>query len=143
MLAHTLAAILARPVSSLMVLLAVVAVGLVSFRGLPSQLTPEVEYPRLTVALAWRSAPPEAVESTITAPLEGELSKLAGLKTLLSVSSEFSLQSGYLMPHIFFPHLHFSPKNPFVSFLGIFMSFLPLFVSWGLQGMKQNHIFAT
>jgi HAE1 family hydrophobic/amphiphilic exporter-1 len=88
MLAHTLAAILARPVSSLMVLLAVVAVGMVSFRGLPSQLTPEVEYPRLTVALAWRSAPPEAVESTITAPLEGELSKLAGLKTLSSVSSE-------------------------------------------------------
>jgi multidrug efflux pump subunit AcrB len=47
-----------------------------------------VEYPRLTVMVAWQSAPPEAVESTITAPLEGELSKLAGLKTLSSVSSE-------------------------------------------------------
>lgn len=88
MLGRLIAAILARPVSSLMVALAVVAVGIVSFRALPSQLTPEVEYPRLTVMVAWQSAPPEAVESTITAPLEGELSKLAGLKTLSSVSSE-------------------------------------------------------
>lgn len=88
MLARLLSAMLVRPVSSLMVALTIVAVGIVSFRGLPSQLTPEVEYPRLTVSVAWQSAPPEAVESTITAPLEGELSKLAGLKTLSSVSSE-------------------------------------------------------
>lgn len=58
------------------------------FMGLPGQLTPDVEYPRLTVRLAWASAPPETVESTITAPLEGELSKLHGIKSLSSVSSE-------------------------------------------------------
>ncbi len=88
MLARLIAAILARPVSGLMLVLTVAAIGMVAFRGLPSQLTPNVEYPRLTVRMAWQSAPPETIESTITAPLEGELSKLAGLKTLSSVSSE-------------------------------------------------------
>jgi HAE1 family hydrophobic/amphiphilic exporter-1 len=88
MLSRLLAFILARPVSGFMLVLTFTAVGIVAFRSLPSQLTPDVEYPRLTVRVAWQSAPPETMESTITAPLEGELSKLSGLKTLSSVSSE-------------------------------------------------------
>jgi multidrug efflux pump subunit AcrB len=88
MLSRLLASILARPVSSFMLVLTLTAIGIVAFRSLPSQLMPDVEYPRLTVQVGWQSAPPETIESTITAPLEGELSKLAGLKTLSSVSSE-------------------------------------------------------
>jgi multidrug efflux pump subunit AcrB len=71
-----------------MVACVLLVVGALAFRSLPSQLTPDVEYPRLTINVGWQSAPAEAVESTITAPLEGELSKLMGLKTLSSVSSE-------------------------------------------------------
>jgi multidrug efflux pump subunit AcrB len=88
MLGRFIAFVLARPVSSAMVLLTLAALGVVAFNSLPSQLTPDVEYPRLTVRVGWQSAPPETMESMITAPLEGELSKLAELKTLSSVSSE-------------------------------------------------------
>jgi multidrug efflux pump subunit AcrB len=88
MLSRFLAFILVRPVSGAMLTLAALVVGGAAFRSLPSNLAPDVEYPRLSLALGWRSAPPETIESVITAPLEGELSKIHGLKTLSSVSSE-------------------------------------------------------
>lgn len=66
----------------------VVVVGVISLLNLPIELSPHVEYPRLSVNTAWSGVSPEAIESHLTSPIEAELSTIMGIKKISSRSSE-------------------------------------------------------
>ncbi len=81
---------LTHPVTTGMLFLAVIILGIAAFSKLPVELTPEVEYPRLTVTAAWQGVSPEAVEAYLTSPMESVLSTIQGIKKITSSSSQGS-----------------------------------------------------
>ncbi|HEX2869069.1 MAG TPA: efflux RND transporter permease subunit [Ignavibacteriales bacterium] len=79
---------LSRPVTTGMFLLCVVVLGTASLMNIPVELSPQMEYPKLTVSAYWSNAAPETVEAFLTSPLESALSTTKGLKKISSRSSE-------------------------------------------------------
>ena len=73
-----------------MFFLSVVVVGIVSVLNLPVELSPHVEFPRLSVSVSWTGVSPEAVEAHLTSPIEAELATIQGVKKISSTSSEGS-----------------------------------------------------
>lgn len=73
-----------------MAYLAVALLGVASWRGLPLELLPNTELPRLTVTASWAGASPETVEAFLTSPLEAALQQVRGVERLESVSQEAS-----------------------------------------------------
>ena len=66
----------------------VLAAGIFTYRTLPVELFPEVEFPLVTVTTFYPSANPEAVAKEVTAPIENVMSGLDGLENIQSFSSE-------------------------------------------------------
>lgn len=77
-----------RPVAVTMGYFAIALLGIAAWRGLPVELLPDTELPRLTVAAQWNGASPETVEALLTAPLEATLQQVRGVEKLESVSTE-------------------------------------------------------
>ena len=77
-----------RPVAVTMAYLAVAALGVLAWRGLPIELLPDTTLPRLTVQAQWTGNAPEVVEAFVTSPLESEIRQVRGVQTITSVSSE-------------------------------------------------------
>lgn len=71
-----------------MFFLSVVVVGVVSVLNLPVELSPHIEFPRLSISVAWPGVSPEAVEAHLTSPIEAELATIQGVKKISSTSSE-------------------------------------------------------
>ena len=78
--------ITSRPVAILMIFLAAVVFGYLSYDRLPVTLMPELTYPTLTVRTEYPGAAPEEVENDISRPIEEQLGVIAGLTRLSSVS---------------------------------------------------------
>ena len=76
-----------RSVTVLAVIL-VLAAGIFTYRTLPVELFPEIEFPLVTVVTFYPSANPEAVAEDVTAPIENAIKGIDGLDSLQSVSSE-------------------------------------------------------
>ena len=76
-----------RSVTVLAIIL-VLAAGIFTYRTLPVELFPEIEFPLVTVVTFYPSANPEAVASDVTAPIENAIKSIDGLDSLQSVSSE-------------------------------------------------------
>ena len=66
----------------------VLAAGVFTYRTLPVELFPEVEFPLVTVTTFYPSANPESVARDVTAPIENVMSGLDGLEGVQSFSSE-------------------------------------------------------
>src|SRR5262245_35455475 len=62
-----------RPVAVLMIFLSAVVFGYFSFKRLPVNLMPELNYPTLTVRTEYPGAAPEEVENEISRPIEEAL----------------------------------------------------------------------
>ena len=77
-----------RPIFALMMSLALVVIGGLSYQRLGVDLIPDVEKPRVTVFTALPGAGPEEVESAITQPIEEQLNTIAGIEELRSVNRE-------------------------------------------------------
>lgn len=75
-----------RPIAVMMIVLAVLAMGFVSFQSLSVDLMPEIDLPIIVVATSYSGAGPQEVEKLISKPLEQSLSSLQGLDTLQSSS---------------------------------------------------------
>ncbi len=75
-----------RPVAILMVFLAAVVFGTLSYKRLPLTLMPELSYPTLTVRTEYPGAAPEEVENDISRPIEEALGVIGGLTRLSSIS---------------------------------------------------------
>lgn len=79
-----LGAAIARPVAVLAGLTMLVLFGVLSVAGLPIQLTPDVEVPRLSVETAWPGASPPEIEREIVQEQEDVLKGLRGLVLMTS-----------------------------------------------------------
>ena len=79
---------LEHPVLFLIVFALLGFVGVFTLQKLSLGLFPEVDSPYISVSTTYTKAGPEAVEKTITEPLEGALISVNGLKNLYSTSNE-------------------------------------------------------
>jgi HAE1 family hydrophobic/amphiphilic exporter-1 len=75
-----------RPVAVLMVFLSAVVFGFFSFKRLPVNLMPELNYPTLTVRTEYPGAAPEEVENELSRPIEEALGVIGGLNKISSIS---------------------------------------------------------
>jgi hydrophobic/amphiphilic exporter-1 (mainly G- bacteria), HAE1 family len=75
-----------RPIAILMVVMATVVFGWLSYRRLPVTLMPELSYPTLTVRTEYPGAAPEEVENDVSRPIEEQVGVIGGLKKLSSIS---------------------------------------------------------
>lgn len=77
-----------RPVSALVVILAIILFGITSILGMPQELTPEMNMPMLVVYTVYPSAGPEDVEKLVSQEVEGAISSLSGIDTVYSYSMD-------------------------------------------------------
>jgi len=77
-----------RPVTTLMVFLGVILVGVFCLVQMPLDLLPEMDIPTITVITPYEGAGPEEIEEKITQPLEQGLSTVEDLKHIYSLSRE-------------------------------------------------------
>jgi multidrug efflux pump len=76
-----------RPVATTLFMVAILAIGLITYEMLPLSALPDVEYPTIQVQTFYPGASPEVMTSAITAPLEKQLGQMPGLDQMSSTSS--------------------------------------------------------
>jgi multidrug efflux pump len=76
-----------RPVTTALLMLAILLAGVVSYRFLPLSALPEVDYPTIQVTTIYPGASPEVMALTVTGPLERQFGQMAGLLRMSSASS--------------------------------------------------------
>ncbi len=84
---HTAIA-LHRPVTTVVVFVALAMVGLIASRLLPLEKFPDIEFPGIFVQVPYAGSTPEEVERLITRPVEEVLATLPGVERMFSSSSE-------------------------------------------------------
>ena len=77
-----------RPVAVAVGVLLVVLFGLLSLAVIPTQLTPNVDTPVMTVTTQWTGANPQEVEREIVDRQEEQLRSVKGLLRMTSVSQD-------------------------------------------------------
>ncbi|MBN1587281.1 MAG: efflux RND transporter permease subunit [Candidatus Omnitrophica bacterium] len=77
-----------RPVTTVMVFLAFLLLGLISVTKIPQELFPPISYPQLTVVTAYPNAAPEEVESLVTKLIEEAVGTVGRVRRVSSVSRE-------------------------------------------------------
>src|SRR5690625_6314276 len=69
-----------------MIVIAVIALGIVSLRGLVIDLFPQIDLPIAVVATNYQDAAPEDVENLISRPVEAAVSSVEGIDMVQSQS---------------------------------------------------------
>jgi HAE1 family hydrophobic/amphiphilic exporter-1 len=77
-----------RPVAITMFFVALMVVGVVSFKRIPVDLLPSIIYPRLTVVTGYENIPADDLERLVTEPLEEVVTALAGVRRVESRTRE-------------------------------------------------------
>jgi HAE1 family hydrophobic/amphiphilic exporter-1 len=77
-----------RPVFATVLMLALVTLGLFSYRRLAVDMFPDIEMPILSILTAYPGASPEAVEREVTKVIEEAVNPIAGVRHVYSVSYE-------------------------------------------------------
>ena len=77
-----------RPVTTVVVFVALSLVGLLAARLLPLEKFPDIEFPGIFIQVPYSGSSPEEVERLITRPLEEALATLSGVETMFSSSDE-------------------------------------------------------
>ncbi|MFC1559295.1 efflux RND transporter permease subunit [Gemmatimonadota bacterium] len=81
---------LKRPVTTSMIFLALIVLGVASLLSIPLETYPSLNIPRMSISGSWPDTSPEAVEAFVTAPLEAEASTLRGIEEVTSISNRGS-----------------------------------------------------
>ena len=76
-----------RPVTAIMVLMAVILVGGICFMGLSVDLLPQLDLPYALVMISYPNASPEEVENLVTRPIEQVLATLENMEAMFSMST--------------------------------------------------------
>ncbi len=79
-----------RPLTTILIFIALVVMGIYSLNRLPVDLYPDMEFPFLTVFTSYPGASAADIETNVTNTLENSLSALSNLKTITSTSSDNS-----------------------------------------------------
>jgi hydrophobic/amphiphilic exporter-1 (mainly G- bacteria), HAE1 family len=77
-----------RPIATTCLLIALIALGINSYRKIPLEQMPAVDIPYAVILTTWVGASPEDVEKDITKRIEDAVSGIDGLKTIESSSME-------------------------------------------------------
>lgn len=77
-----------RPVTTLMIYVAVLLFGIISLSLLPQELFPPISYPQLSIVTPYENAAPEEIETLITRPIEEAVGGISGLRRVSSTSRE-------------------------------------------------------
>src|SRR6185369_721248 len=76
-----------RPVMTTLVMAGILLTGLIGFRQLPVSDLPSVDYPTISISAGLPGASPQTMASAVATPLEKQLSSIAGVDSMSSVSS--------------------------------------------------------
>lgn len=79
-----------RPVATAVFMIAIVFFGLFAYFKLPVSELPSVDFPTIVVSATLPGADPETMATSVATPLEKQLSAIAGLDSMTSVSSSGS-----------------------------------------------------
>ncbi|HEX2138357.1 MAG TPA: efflux RND transporter permease subunit, partial [Woeseiaceae bacterium] len=77
-----------RPITTIVIFVACMLVGLIASRLLPLEKFPDIEFPGIFVQIPYESSTPEEIERLITRPVEEALATLSGVESMQSTSSE-------------------------------------------------------
>jgi len=77
-----------RPVTTAMIFISMVVLGLYSLTMVGLDLMPELEIPAVSVMTIYEGAGPQEVETLITEPVEDALSTISGVDDVISISKE-------------------------------------------------------
>ncbi|MFH1226393.1 MAG: efflux RND transporter permease subunit [Planctomycetota bacterium] len=77
-----------QPVTNLMIFLGIIVLGFISLMFLPIDLMPQMELPAITIVTTYSGAAAEDVETSVTKPIENDLSILTNLTEINSYSRE-------------------------------------------------------
>jgi len=76
-----------RPVMTTLVMAGILLTGIIGFRQLPVSDLPSVDYPTISISASLPGASPQTMASAVATPLEKQLSTIAGVDSMSSVSS--------------------------------------------------------
>jgi multidrug efflux pump len=77
-----------RPVTTALLMIAILVIGAAAYLKLPVSALPEVEYPTIQVRTFYPGASPDVMSSAVTAPLERQFGQIPGLTQMTSTSSD-------------------------------------------------------
>ena len=77
-----------RPIATTMVFLIIIVLGVMSFRYLPVDLLPPIEYPQISVSTDYPNVGPEEIEKIITQRVENAIAGIPGVEKVRSSSEE-------------------------------------------------------
>jgi len=77
-----------RPIFATVMMLALVTLGIFSYRRLPIDMYPDVEIPVLSIVTKFPGASPETVEREVTKRIEEVVNPIPGVKHVISISRE-------------------------------------------------------
>ena len=83
---------LRRPVTTVVVFVALALVGLIAARLLPLEKFPDIEFPGIFIQIPYEGSSPEEIERLITRPVEEALATLSGVEQMFSTSTESDAQ---------------------------------------------------
>ena len=83
---------LRRPVTTVVVFVALALVGLIASRLLPLEKFPDIEFPGIFIQIPYEGSSPEEIERLITRPVEEALATLSGVERMFSTSTENDAQ---------------------------------------------------
>ena len=81
-----------RPVTTVMIFIALALVGTISARLLPLEKYPDIQFPGIFINIPYEGSTPEEVEQLITRPVEEALATLSGVARMQSTSRQDSGQ---------------------------------------------------
>jgi len=81
-----------RPVFAWMLMIGIIVFGAIGFKSMGISQLPDVDFPVVTVSVAWEGAAPEVMETDVTDVIEDSVMSVDGLKEITSVSNQGSTQ---------------------------------------------------
>jgi len=77
-----------KPISTLMYVITLVIFGYMSFKAMPAALFPNIDFPIVTIKTIYPGAESSTMESQVTDKIEEAISRIGGIDTITSTSSE-------------------------------------------------------
>ncbi len=77
-----------RPVTTVVLFVALALIGIIATRLLPLEKFPDIEFPGIIIQIPYAGSTPEEVERLITRPIEEALATLSGVERMFSSSGE-------------------------------------------------------
>lgn len=77
-----------RPIATLMYALTLMIFGWMGFRSMPAALFPNVDFPLVSIKTIYPGAEPTTVESEVTEKIEEAISRIGGVDSIISTSSD-------------------------------------------------------